>query len=84
MTVNRQSLLTTSNIEICFEILSADKKEITLKNLKSHLNYESDDLTEEFANLTNEVNRVIFRFILDFACSISEINEIASLRKNDI
>ena len=63
MTVNRKTLLTKHNIEICFSIFANDKTEITLRGLKKNLNYDGSELKEEFARLTNNFNTV-FNIIL--------------------
>ncbi|CAD8084090.1 unnamed protein product [Paramecium sonneborni] len=51
---SRDIILTQRNIEIGFQILSANKKEITLKGLKRHFNSDSDELIDEFIRITNE------------------------------
>lgn len=44
LTANRKELLTNSNIEICFEIFSNNKSDITLRGLRRHLNADSEEL----------------------------------------
>lgn len=46
LTANREELLTKSNIEICFEIFSNNKQDITLRGLRRHLNADSEELAK--------------------------------------
>ncbi|CAD8116890.1 unnamed protein product [Paramecium sonneborni] len=56
LTTSRKDVLTVSNTEICFEILSLNSSEITLKGLKKYLNADIEDIKVEFSRLTDDSN----------------------------
>ncbi|CAD8084092.1 unnamed protein product [Paramecium sonneborni] len=68
LTTSRRDVLSTSNIEISFEILSLNTSEITLKGLKKYLNADSDEIKLELSRLTddsNSLNKLQFAKILE-------------------
>ncbi|CAD8180077.1 unnamed protein product [Paramecium pentaurelia] len=61
LTATRKDVLSTSNIEICFEIFSLNSSEITLKGLKKYLNSDIDEITNELSRLTENQNSLNYQ-----------------------
>ncbi|CAD8192151.1 unnamed protein product [Paramecium octaurelia] len=61
LTATRKDVLSTSNIEICFEIFSLNSSEINLKGLKKYLNSDIDEIKVELTRLTENQNSLNFQ-----------------------
>ncbi|CAD8093421.1 unnamed protein product [Paramecium primaurelia] len=61
LSTSRRDILSTSNIEISFEIFSLNTQEITLKGLKKFLNADIDEIEVELSRLTENSNSLNYK-----------------------